>query len=321
MTKRHFRFMAAGALALALAAGTGTPIEGQLPWEGSDWSARTLRTSGAPVIPAFEGWYQEPDGSYRLCFGYWSGNTEASLDIPVGPDNFIEPAEFDGGQITHFMPVPRTGYRKHYCVFTVNVPSDFGNGQVVWTLRVRGQEYSVPGQLTSTAYMLDEPDSESRAAAWGFLAEEQGVDDYADIAEDDPTWLDFNPGQAQGSIAPLVRWVEPQGSEGRGRNGINAGPVTVAVGDPLTLSVFVDEPGGRPARWWVGWAKFSGPGDAMFSQHEMLADYRYDNRATTTVTFSAAGNYVVLIQSIENIQSFERQCCWTNGYVQVTVTP
>ena len=92
-------------------------------------------------------------------------------------------------------------------------------------------------------------------------------------------------------------------------------------GDPLTLSVFVDEPNGRPARWWVGWAKYSGPGDARFSQHEMLADYRYDNRATTIVSFSEPGDYVVLVQSIENIQSFERQCCWTNGYVRVTVTP
>ena len=61
------------------------------------------------------------------------------------------------------------------------------------------------------------------------------------------------------------------------------------MGSPLTLSVFVDAPDGRPARWWVGWAKFTGPGEVAFSQYEMLADYRYDNRATTTVTFSEPG--------------------------------
>ncbi|MDA1349521.1 MAG: hypothetical protein O3A47_11765 [Chloroflexi bacterium] len=321
MSRTGCRLLAAGVLAVALLPGTRAPLEAQYPWEGFDWSARTLRTSGAPVVPSFEGWYQEPEGTYRLCFGYWSGNTEAEVDIPLGPDNFIEPKEFDGGQPTHFMPVPRTGYRKHYCVHTVQVPEDFGNGRVVWTLRVGGQEYSVPGHLTSTAYMLDEPDSESRALAWDFLAEEMGVDDYSQIADDDEAWLDFNPGQAQGSIAPLVRWIQPEGPEGRGRIGLYAGPVTVPVGDPLTLSVFVDEPNGRPARWWVGWSKYSGPGDAKFSQLEMLADYRYDNRATTRVTFSEPGDYVVLMQSIENIQSFERQCCWTNGYARVTVTP
>ena len=66
--------------------------------------------------------------------------------------------------------------------------------------------------------------------AWKLLAEEEGVEDYSEIAEDDATWLDFNPGQAQGSIAPLVRWVEPEGPEGRGRLGLYAGPVTVPVG-------------------------------------------------------------------------------------------
>lgn len=316
------RAKAIGIVGTAFLAVGPLSAQAQNPTEGYDWSARALRPSGQPIVPSFEGWYQEPDGSYRLCFGYWSGNTEEEVDIPLGPDNFLEPSEFDGGQPTHFMPVPRTGYRKHYCVFTVNVPEDFGNQDVVWTLRFRGNELSVPGRLTASAYMLDEPDSSSRAAAWGFLAEEEGIESYDQITEEDlPTWLDFNPGQAQGSIAPVMRWVEPAGPEGRGRNGVTAGPVTAGVGEPLTLSVVVDEPAGRPARWWVAWAKFSGPGDASFSQLEMLADYRYENRATTTVTFSEPGNYVVLVQAIENIQSFERQCCWTNGYVRVTVTP
>ena len=316
------RTVAAGMVGTAILAVGALSGHAQNPAEGYDWSARTLRPSGQPIIPSFEGWYQEPDGSYRLCFGYWSGNTDEEVDIPLGPDNFIEPSEFNGGQPTHFMPVPRTGYRKHYCVFTVHLPEDSGNRDVVWTLRVRGNEFSVPGRVTASAYVLDEPDSSSRAAAWGFLAEEQGIESYDQITEEDlPIWLDFNPGQAQGSIAPVVRWVEPPGPEGRGRNGITTGPATVGVGDPLTLSVFVDEPDGRPARWWVGWAKFSGPGDANFSQREMLADHRYENRATTTVTFGDPGDYVVLVQAIENIQSFERQCCWTNGYVRVTVTP
>jgi hypothetical protein len=323
------RLLTAGALVVAVLIGIEAPLEAQSPWEGYDWSARTLRTSGAPVIPSFEGWYQEPEGTYRLCFGYWSGNTVAEMDIPLGPDNFIEPKEFDGGQPTHFMPVPPTGYRKHYCVHSIQVPANFGTGRVVWTLRVGDFEYSAPGHLTSPAYILDEPDSESRELAWALLAGDMGVDitgangeiDYSAIAEDDPDWIDYNPGQAQGATAPLVRWIQPEGAEGRGRVGVEAGPVTVPVGDSLTLSVFVDERNGRPARWWVGWSMYSGPGEVQFSQYEMLADYRYDNLATTTVTFSEPGDYVVIMQAAENIQTFERQCCWTNAYARVTVTP
>jgi len=308
-------------LFVCLASGVA-PIEGQNPAEKYDFSVRTLRPSGQPVIPAFEGWYQEPDGSYRLCFGYWSANTEEAVDIPVGPDNFIEPSRYNGVQPTHFLPVPITGSRRHYCVFTVSVPRDFGDQRVVWTLRFRGQDFSVPGHLTSTAYSLDEPDSPSRAAGFEIIRRETGVTDYSQITEANrDAWLNFDPGQTQGSIAPVLRFVQPSGPEGRGRNGISAGPVRVAVGEPLSLSVFVDAPDARPARWWVGWSKYQGPGDVTFSQTEMEADYRYENRATTAARFSEPGEYTVLVQAIENIQSWERQCCWTNGYVRVEVTP
>jgi hypothetical protein len=48
----------------------------------------------------------------------------------------------------------------------------------------------------------------------------------------------------------------------------------------------------------VGWSKHQGPGEASCGQHEMVADYRYDNLATTTVTFNEPGDYIVLVQSI-----------------------
>ena len=65
-----------------------------------------LRPDGGPVVPLFEGWYQNPDGTYNLCFGYFNVNTEEILEFPIGEDNFIEPIEFDGMQPTQFLPVP-----------------------------------------------------------------------------------------------------------------------------------------------------------------------------------------------------------------------
>ncbi len=289
-----------------------TPLEGQHPVDGTDWLPRTLRTHDQPVLPAFEGWYQNPDGTYELCFGYFSANTEEALDIPLGPDNFIEPAEFNGGQPTHFDAVPRAGYRRYYCVFTVNVPEDIGDRDVVWTLRVHGGTYSVPGHVTSDGYRLDDPDAPARAQVWERL--------LAEPRPPDVEILDLSPGLAQGSVAPVLRFVDPAGTEGRGRTGITAGPVTVAAENPLTLVVSVQESTGRPARWWVGWSKHQGPGEVTFSQREMEADPTTEYRATTRATFSEPGEYVLRVQSIENIRSFERHCCWTNGYVQVSVT-
>ncbi len=100
-----------------------------------------------------------------------------------------------------------------------------------------------------------------------------------------------------------------------------AGPVTVAVGDSLPLSVSAREPSGRPSHWWVGWFKHQGPGEVVFASPPLRADPSSDYRATTTATFGEPGTYVLRVQAIENINSFERHCCWTNGYVEVLVTP
>src|SRR5262245_9513119 len=61
-----------------------------------------LRASGQTVTPVFEGWYKNPDGSYSLSFGYYNRNTSEEIDVPLGPDNSIEPRSSDGAQPTHF---------------------------------------------------------------------------------------------------------------------------------------------------------------------------------------------------------------------------
>ena len=120
----------------------------------TQFNIQLLRPSGGPVIPIFEGWYQHPDGSYELSFGYFNTNTEEIIDIPIGVDNFIEPAQYDGVQPTHFLSVPE-GDRRHWGTFTVSVPADFGDEDVVWTLRMdNGREFSVPGRVTRPPYEL-----------------------------------------------------------------------------------------------------------------------------------------------------------------------
>ena len=290
------------------------PLHGQHPQDQTDWVPRTLRASGQPLIPSFEGWYQNADGSYELCFGYYNANTHQSFEIPLGPDNFIEPREFDGEQPTHFDPVPYAGYRRYYCVFTVTVPEDWGDRDVRWTLRVHGETYSEVGHLTAWQYEMAQRDVPERA----MVRERMYREAIEEWREEDMLRLG---GSASGSVAPVLRFLQPAGSEGRGHKGITAGPIEVVAGTPLTLSVSVRDPEGKLSTWWVGWAKHQGTGHVTFSQKEMEAGPTTNYRATTRVTFDEPGNYIIRVQSIENIYAFGRQCCWTNGYVEVTVRP
>ena len=73
----------------------------------TQFEIQLLRPSGGPVVPIFEGWYRNRDGTFELSFGYFNVNTVETLEIPLGADNFIAPAEFDGGQPTRVRAGPR----------------------------------------------------------------------------------------------------------------------------------------------------------------------------------------------------------------------
>ncbi|PYR25107.1 MAG: hypothetical protein DMF98_13315, partial [Acidobacteria bacterium] len=70
---------------------------------------------------------------FNFLFGYMNRNWEEEIDVPVGPDNGIEPGGLDQGQPTRFLP------RRNRFVFRVQVPPDFGNKEMVWTLTTRGR--------------------------------------------------------------------------------------------------------------------------------------------------------------------------------------
>jgi len=250
-----------------------------------------LRPHGQYVIPVYDGWFENPDGSYTFCFGYFNMNTDEAVEVPLGPGNHIEPARYDGVQPTHFDPVPNPGltskYRHYWCVFTVVVPEDFGSGDVVWTLASQGDTLSVPASL-NPAYILDEPESPGRYA-----------------------------------VAPFLR-LQESGQRAQGRVGLRSGPRTVAVGEPLELNAWIEH--GQPGTW-LGWTKHQGPGQVRF----LFSEVRLDTAvgvATTSATFDRPGRYVLRVQAINDIEiptnptyGFEFHCCWTNGYVEVDVVP
>jgi hypothetical protein len=97
-----------------------------------------VKETGQSVTGALEGWYQNPDGSFTLLVGYFNRNSKQTLDIPVGPNNRIEPGGPDLGQPTHFQP------RRQWGVFTIVVPKDFGKNRLTWTIVANGQTTTVP---------------------------------------------------------------------------------------------------------------------------------------------------------------------------------
>lgn len=109
--------------------------------------AQTYRT-GQHVEPAYEGWRQNPDGTYNFMFGYMNENWEEEPDVPVGENNFFSPGEPDRGQPTHFLP------RRNRFTFEVTVPADWGDRELVWTLNVNGVERKAYATLRQD-YLVD----------------------------------------------------------------------------------------------------------------------------------------------------------------------
>jgi hypothetical protein len=255
--------------------------------------------TGQRVAPFFDGWYENADGSVTLSFGYSNLNRDEVVEIPLGPDNLIEPKEFHGRQPTSFPPArvegpPANRRDRERGVFTVRIPPGF-KGDVVWTLRAHGQTHKVPGRARAGAYQLRWP-------------------------------------MAMGSVPPLVRF-KADGPAGRGPVGIDSDVATVKAGAPLSLMVFVHddsqreqeiqikERGGERPAINVNWYKHSGPGVAAFSEPKTGLK-ELQGTVSSTVSFDQAGAYVLRVRA-DNFgrvdTSAGNQCCWTNGYVRVTV--
>src|SRR4051812_27275186 len=105
------------------------------------------RERGTSITPAYEGWYQNDDGSFSMLLGYYNRNTKEALDIPVGPNNRVEPGPVDQGQPTYF----ETG--RQWGVFVVKVPKDFGKKSITWTITANGDSQSIPFSL-NTSYTI-----------------------------------------------------------------------------------------------------------------------------------------------------------------------
>ncbi len=255
------------------------------------------RGSGDSVTGAFEGWYYNPDGSRAFLIGYYNRNSRQELDIPIGPNNHIDPGGPDFGQPTHFLAGRQWG------MFSVPAPREFKpDDKYVWSLTANGQTTSIPLRLYPDYVMAP----------------------FAEISVGNtPPVIRFeqNGKTVQGPIAMMT----------------TAAARTATVGTPLPLPVWVTDDmkytSGTSAPVSASrqpialrWTEYRGPADVKFDKarpevEKLQSGEGFSGRSTANVTFSAPGDYVLHLTA--NDYSGDGGggfgCCWTTALVKVSV--
>jgi hypothetical protein len=335
--------LAVAVLAAVIAVGSWVTVgsgQQQLPSVSSQLPGAPLSAQGEAVYAAVEGWGPNKDGDNVIMIGYYNRNRDQVLDIPVGPNNRVEPGGPDMGQPTHFEP------GRHYGVFGIKVPKDFGNKKLTWTLIANGHTASVQLGLNPQY------------------------------------WVDFYKNPSTGNTPPVIK-MSPTGAEFVGPPVAIAATYTAAVNQPFELKAWVsDKPatydpeeglpasarsargrGGDAAAAARGGARGRGPatppnfdvsaaatplrrdqgeggprpdiqlawklhrGPAAIKVADPIirmnnqGDINKVHEAKTTVTFSAPGEYVLRGQANDETGNGGGGdlCCWTDVHVKVTV--
>jgi hypothetical protein len=262
---------------------------------------------GGPVTPAYEGWFDNPDGTHNFLIGYYSRNTQAEVDIPIGPNNRFDTPNPDQGQPTHFLT------RRRFGMFVVTMPKEFSRTQkIYWTLVTNGVTNTVPFHM-HTDYNITPTKSNEESPTGEFNL---------------PPKMRFavNGPLLAGPFATMAKAIER----------------TASVGTPMPLEIWADD----DAQFSSGGngpmnesrpilvpqvSKYRGPGTITLGTKELRFETvsggkplkPYSGHVTTTVKFSEPGDYVLHIQ----INDYSGNggggsgCCWTTMLMKVKVAP
>jgi len=261
---------------------------------------------GASVTPAYDGWYDNADGTHTFLIGYYNRNWTSEVDIPIGPNNRFESGDPDRGQPTHFLP------NRSFGMFSVVVPKNFPPTEhLYWSLTLNGN--------TSRVGMILSPD---------FNITPQRA------SEESPNGKYNTP--------PVLRFTEGgQAIQSPGQPLAAAFSKTATAGVAMPLDLFVED----DALYASGTnapmtrvrsvveavvAKYRGPGDVKVDGFQSFTTTKggqpmepYAGRSTGTVTFGTPGDYVVhvTINDFSGKGGGATGCCWTTAMVKVNVKP
>jgi uncharacterized protein YfaS (alpha-2-macroglobulin family) len=140
--------------------------------------------------------------------------------------------------------------------------------------------------------------------------------------------IDALEGEAGSNNTPPALAFDEGGPQGRGPAGITV-ERSATVGKPLSLTVSATDDGagvgalsrgGTPVT--LTWFTHQGPVQATFTPPSSRLTPT-GGKATTTATFSQPGDYILRVRANDSdvTAAGHAQCCWTNAYVKVRVTP
>ncbi len=262
---------------------------------------------GASVTPAYDGWYDNPDGTHTFLIGYYSRNWNEPMDIPIGPNNKFEPGDPDRGQPTHFLP------NRNFGMFSITVPKAFGPSERLWwTVTING--------TTSRVGMIMSPDFN--------ITPQKASEEAPNGKYNVPPVLMFTQGGAkiQNPGQPLSQATLAK---------------TATVGVPMPLELFTEDDalyasgtnapmtGRIPPVVEATVAKYRGPGNVKAEGFHFETTKGgkpmepYAGKASGTVTFDKAGDYVVhvTLNDFSDKGGGATGCCWTTAMIKVNVKP
>jgi hypothetical protein len=232
---------------------------------------QTKFASGQDVVPYFEGWIRNKDGSFDMVFGYFNRNWQEELAVPAGPDNLVEPGGPDRGQPTFFLP------RRQGWVYRVRVPSDFGTQVVTWTIKANGRTEKAYGELLPVEEITER------------IVMTRGNLNPGDDDPNRPPTIAIAP-VATVSVSRPVTLVTAVTDDGlpKPRPVVERASVSDATRIQAQANASVAP---RPRGLSVSWMQLRGPAKVTFDRAGAVSVV--DGRASVDARFSAAGTYVL----------------------------
>jgi hypothetical protein len=230
---------------------------------------QTHFNSGQDVVPVYEGWLRNKDGTFTFVFGYFNRNWKEELAIPAGPDNKIEPGAADRGQPTYFLP------RRQKWVFRVQVPKDWGQQELVWTITSHGHTEKAYAQLT-----LEEEILERLIMTGGNL--NPGEDD-----PNKPPSVTIAP-VASANVTSPVTLTALVTDDGLPKPRVPRAPQPGKPGIPQAQTNNAAE---RKTGLTVTWFQYGGPAKVKFDAVDAIPVT--NGQAVTAAHFTAPGTYVL----------------------------
>jgi hypothetical protein len=257
-----------GVLAIATftRAGAQSPLPTQIPQVKFD--------AGQDVVPVYEGWIRNLDGSFDLVFGYFNRNYKEELAIPAGPDNMVEPGGPDRGQPSYFLP------RRRARLFRVRVPPDWGQQVLTWTITANGRTEKAFGDLLPVEE-INERIIMSGGNTVAFGDEDPNMPPVVTVAP-----------VPRATVSGPVTLTAAVTDDGLPKPRL-APPRPVATKQGGAIQQQSNGTGGpRPRGLTVAWFQYGGPARVTFDPAGSLAVA--NGAATTTARFAAPGAYTLV---------------------------